>query len=95
MNAFDGVRRALGLRPRPQPLACNQLVELITDYLEGTLPPAERARLDAHLEGCEGCRNYLEQMRLTMAATGALREESIPPETMDQLLQAFRAWNQS
>jgi len=94
MNVVDRLRVALGLRPRPQPLACNQLVELITDYLEGSLPPSERARFDAHLEQCEGCRIYLEQMRQTVAAVGALREESIPPPTMDQLMWAFRAWNQ-
>lgn len=73
-------------------LTCRELVELATDYLEGTLPDPERARLEEHLEGCDGCRNYLEQMRRTIWVTGSLTEDEVPPEGRDQLLRVFQAW---
>jgi len=73
-------------------LTCRELVELVTDYLEGSLPTEERARFEGHLAGCEGCRSYLEQMRLTIRAMGRLTEESIPDGAREELLRAFRAW---
>jgi predicted anti-sigma-YlaC factor YlaD len=76
----------------PADLTCKELVELATDYLEGTLPEPDRVRLEAHLEVCEGCRNYLEQMRRTISISGLLTEEEIPPEGRDDLLRAFQAW---
>lgn len=75
-----------------QPLTCKELVELITEYLEGTLPEADRARVDEHLAGCEGCTNYLEQMRQTIRLTGTIREENLTPEQRDDLLTLFRDW---
>jgi anti-sigma factor RsiW len=63
----------------PQELTCQELVELVTEYLEQTLPPAERTRFEAHLAGCRGCRTYVEQMRQTIQALGTLTEESLPP----------------
>ena len=76
-------------------LPCQDLVELVTDYLEGRLPESERRRFDAHLLTCSGCRNYLEHMRLTIQAVGALRAESIEPEMKERLLGAFRDWRRS
>ncbi len=58
-------------------LTCKELVELVTDYLEGVLPPAERRRFEEHLAGCQGCWNYLQQMRATIRLTGQLTEEAI------------------
>jgi anti-sigma factor RsiW len=75
-----------------EPLSCQELVELVTDYLEGALPADERARFEAHLAGCHGCRAYLDQMRQTIAAVGALSEEAIPQPARDDLLTAFRNW---
>lgn len=72
---------------------CRQMVELVTDYLEGRLAPAERARFDVHLARCEGCRAHLEQFRATIRALGHLPGESLPPATRDALLAAFRGWN--
>jgi anti-sigma factor RsiW len=72
------------------PLACKELVELVTDYLEGRLPDAERARIDAHLAGCDGCSAYLEQMRLTLRALGSIPEETISVAARETLLVAFR-----
>ena len=73
-------------------LSCQELVELVTEFLEGALPSAERARFEAHLAVCRGCRAYLDQMRQTIRLTGALTEESIPPDVMNALLHAFRNW---
>lgn len=75
-----------------QDLPCRELVELVTDYLEGRLPPDERLRFDAHLRGCSGCRTYLDQMRLTIRSLGSLSEDSIPPAAKEELLRAFRTW---
>ena len=71
-------------------LPCIEVVEIVTDYLEGALPAADRARLETHLDGCEGCRAYLDQMRTTIRMVGRLREETIPPELRARLLAAFR-----
>jgi anti-sigma factor RsiW len=73
-------------------LTCQELVELVTAYLEGTLPADERRRFEAHLVGCSACRTYLEQMRQTIRALHTLTEEAIPPDTQQVLLATFRAW---
>ena len=75
-------------------LPCQELVELVTDYLEGALPPGERARFDAHVAECPGCTEYLEQMRATLALTRASRELEGRPE-VDGLLRAFRDWHRA
>ena len=72
---------------------CRELVELVTDYLDGRLPPADRARFEAHLADCEYCETYLDQMRQTIRALGRLPEESLSDEARDALLAAFRDWS--
>jgi anti-sigma factor RsiW len=79
----------------PDDLSCRELVEIVTDYLEGTLPPVERARVDAHLRGCPGCTTYIEQMRETVRLTGRLREEDLQPAAREALVQAFRDWKRA
>jgi len=76
-------------------LACHELVELVTDYLENALSPLERARLELHLDQCAGCREYLAQMRQTIQAVGQLGVDSIEPAMRDRLLQVFREWQGS
>ena len=71
-------------------LPCQELVELVTDYLENRLPDNTRARFEAHLGQCSGCRTYLEQMRQTIRALGRVPTESIDPEARDRLLEIFR-----
>jgi anti-sigma factor RsiW len=71
---------------------CHTLVELVTDYLEGALPEADRVRLEAHLALCDGCTRYLEQIRTTIRLTGMLREEDIEPLARERLLDVYRAW---
>ena len=64
----------------------------MTEYLEGAMAPQDRARFEEHLSICEGCTNYIGQLRTTIRATGMLSEESIPDEAREQLLAAFRDW---
>jgi anti-sigma factor RsiW len=75
-----------------EPMACRDLVEVVTDYLEGRLPAADRERFDAHIAGCDACTAYLEQMRQTLTALGHIPEESISVEARQELLIAFRDW---
>ncbi len=78
----------------PDALTCPELVELVTDYLEESLPAPQRARLEAHLRDCESCEDDLDQMRATLKALGSLPEESLTPVVRHRLLWAFRRWNQ-
>ena len=71
---------------------CNELVEVITDYIEGTLPQNDRERFDAHLRECPFCVTYVEQMRATIAALGSIPVEAISDATRQKLLTAFRDW---
>lgn len=76
-------------------LACERFVELVTDYLEDDLAPAERALVEAHLGGCEGCSTVLDQWRETIRATGRLAADDVgadevDPATRDRLLRSFR-----
>jgi anti-sigma factor RsiW len=73
-------------------LTCQQLVEVITDYVEGTMPAAERERFEAHLAICPGCVTYLIQMRQTIAAVGRLRADMIDSSAQADLLVLFREW---
>ena len=73
-------------------VACRELVELVTDYLEDAIPERDRARLEAHLAGCEGCTAYLEQMRTTIRLAGRLTEQALPEQTCAALLEVFRDW---
>lgn len=71
---------------------CQELVELITEYLENTLPRKQRRRLTRHLAGCENCTEYLDQMRITIAATGRLRPDDLTSEMLGELTSVFRRW---
>jgi anti-sigma factor RsiW len=70
-------------------LSCRELVELVTDYLEGVLDPSRLASLDAHLAACDGCDTYVEQMRQTVAALRDLGDgETLFPQTREAVLAA-------
>jgi anti-sigma factor RsiW len=75
-------------------MTCQELVELVTEYLEGTLPAQDRQRFEEHLQACPWCVNYLEQMRQVVRTLGRLNEESLSPRATDALLHAFRDWKQ-
>jgi anti-sigma factor RsiW len=71
-------------------ISCQEVVELVTDYLEGALSPEDTARFEYHLTLCEGCVFYVEQIRMTIAAVGRIRGEDVPPAVRDELVAAFR-----
>lgn len=73
-------------------LTCQELVELVTEYLEGGLLPEDRDRFEQHVILCDGCAYHLEQMRTTIAVSGLLTEESISAEAQASLLRVFRDW---
>ena len=73
-------------------LSCRELVELVTDYLEGALSEEERLRFDEHIGRCQGCRVYVEQLRETILVVGRLSEDSLSPDAERELLEAFRGW---
>ncbi len=83
---------ATGDGVRVQELSCREVVEILGDYLEGAMAPEDRVRLEAHLADCDGCTAYLEQLRVTIRLSGRLPEDSVSPEAMAPLLEAFRAW---
>ena len=74
-------------------LSCQELVELVTDYLEGALDAEDEARFEEHLAVCAGCMAYLEQLRLTIELSGGSERVVLPPELERDLLVAFRDWH--
>jgi anti-sigma factor RsiW len=74
----------------PPPLTCRELVELVTDYLDGALSGEDRDRLEAHLAACDDCVHYVEQIRLTVAAAGRVEEGDLDPEFREEMRRAFR-----
>lgn len=76
-------------------LSCQELVELVTAYLDDALPAADRARFEAHIAGCDGCTGYLEQIKVTIALTGRLVPEQLDPAAKATLLDAFRHWSRT
>ena len=76
----------------PNEMSCKELVELVTDYLESALSPADQRRFELHMSKCEGCKVYIDQIRLTIRAAGQLTEDSIDAAAKDELLDAFRDW---
>jgi hypothetical protein len=73
-------------------LACKEIVELVTAYLEDALAPADRERFEEHLVFCDGCDLYLDQMRQAIAVTGRLDGGKLPAALEERLLEAFRDW---
>ena len=69
---------------------CNELVELVTAYLDDALDPQTRMRFDEHLQLCDGCENYLEQFRVTVRTVGRISAEQLDPGFRNRLLDAFQ-----
>jgi predicted anti-sigma-YlaC factor YlaD len=72
-------------------ITCQEVVEVVTDYLEGRMTAEDAAVFEAHLELCDGCRWYVEQMRITIATVGRIEEADVPDEMRDTLMAAFRS----
>ncbi len=79
---------------RRRPLVCQEVVELVTEYLEGTMAARDRARFEAHIADCPNCRRYLAQMRTTLEALGRIEAEEVAPEAMEELLALYRRWRE-
>lgn len=94
-------RRWSGLwRPRRRgvpgrALTCVEIVELLTDYLEGALEPARREAVETHLAGCTHCSLYLHQLRSAISAVGGLEQPALPEESRAALVEAFRTFSRS
>jgi anti-sigma factor RsiW len=76
-------------------MTCQDLVEVVTEYLEGSLSPVERHRFELHLADCDGCVNYVNQMRHTIQVLGRLYVPDIPADEQEQLLALFRNWRRA
>jgi anti-sigma factor RsiW len=77
---------------RRNDLVCQQIVELVTDYLEGTLSRSQRRRFEAHLAGCPHCSEYLAQMRATIRLTGRLENDDLTPEMREDFARIYKRW---
>ena len=76
----------------PEDMTCKEIVEIVSDYVEGALSPAEREAVELHLNLCDGCTDYLEQLRLAIAITGELPADALSPELEEELCVAFRSF---
>jgi predicted anti-sigma-YlaC factor YlaD len=73
-------------------VTCRQVVQLLTDYLEGALSDADRVRVQEHLAGCAACRAFLGQLRAAGRVTAALAAAEVPAALRAELISAFRDW---
>ena len=89
------IRSRRPARPEPPEIVCQQWVEMVTDYLEGALPPDLQDAADRHLAACPHCREYLEQMRRTIGVAGHLGDEDVADDVVDALAAAFREYQRA
>jgi anti-sigma factor RsiW len=76
-----------------QPLTCQELVELVTEYLEDALSPVDRDRFEEHIALCPMCQVHLEQLRVTIRELGRVSESDIDPAVLAEMTALFRDWN--
>jgi anti-sigma factor RsiW len=76
----------------PEDITCKEIVELVSDYVEGTLGPQEREAVEMHLNLCDGCTDYVHQLRMSIELTGKLPADAISPELEEELCAAFRSF---
>ena len=73
--------------------SCQEMIEVVTSYLDNALPPEEQQRFEHHLSYCAGCNTYVDQIRETIRQTGRVpREESLPPALREEIVAQFRNW---
>jgi anti-sigma factor RsiW len=77
---------------RPRRFTCQEVVDLVTDYLEGSLSRWDRRKFEAHLSGCDHCSEFLQQMRTTIALTGSFEDDDLSPVLQGELITLFRRW---
>ena len=78
-----------------QPMTCQELAQLVTDYLDGAMPADERGSFERHLSLCPACVRFVDQMRQTVATLGRVPAESITPDVEQKLLEQFRSWKRA
>ena len=76
-------------------LTCSDIVELVTEYLDGSLPPDDATLFEQHLNFCDGCVWYVDQIRATVETVGRIDPQDVPPDVRDRLLTAFRDWKRT
>jgi anti-sigma factor RsiW len=79
----------------PEDITCKEIVEIVSDYVEGLLGPDEREAVELHLNLCDGCADYLEQLRVAIAVTGELPADALSPEVEEELCLAFRSFGRA
>jgi len=79
----------------PEDVTCQEIVEIVNDFVEGALGPDEREAVELHLNLCDGCSDYLQQLRVAIALTGELPADALSPEVEDELCYAFRSFRRS
>ena len=89
MSFLSGLRR---FRPHPANVPCQQVVEMVTDYLEGALSSTDHRRLEHHLAGCAHCTEYLAQIRETIRLAGRITPEDLTPQMRTELTDLYRRW---
>ena len=82
----------LRIGPLRREVVCQQAVELVTDYLEGTLPRPARRRFERHLAACPHCTEYLAQIRATIRLAGRVTPDDLTPQMQDEFIALFRSW---
>ena len=92
LHVFPGLRARWRVRSLGPDLVCQQVVELVTDYLEGALSATDRRRFEAHLAGCPNCTEYLAQMRETIRLAGRLTPEDLTDGMRSDLTDLYRRW---
>ena len=73
-------------------LSCREIVEMVTDYLEGDLDADTTTALEAHLDLCPGCERYVEQISETVTTLGDVSSDNLSTDTQAGLLEAFRTF---
>ena len=85
-------RRSGPPKSQPEDISCREIVQIVNDYVEGVLPAEEREGVELHLNLCDGCSDYLEQLRLSIVLTGELSADALSPELEEELCLAFRSF---
>jgi anti-sigma factor RsiW len=79
----------------PEDITCREIVEIVNDYVEGALPTDEREAVELHLNLCDGCADYLAQLRVAIELTGELPADALSPEVEEELCRAFRSFGRA
>ena len=82
------------LRRRDREVVCQQLVELVTCYVEGDLDPAVRDAVERHLAVCGHCTGYLDQVRRVLDLTAGVAPQPVPAGLLDDLIRRYREGRQ-